>query len=107
MLEPSIGMMPQDCERLVHGEQLNTVRIAGHDMPDATIVANTTACVVLRVPGRSYWAMRHGARGYAPAEYRVFEKVEGKYLREIANFPVKQVPDTAPRTLLQVFSEPS
>lgn len=53
-----------------------------YDMPDAEIYAITPInpykhVVVLKVPGHTYWSSVMDPSRYAPAEYQVYEVIEG------------------------------
>ena len=89
------GIHPPGCQLLVKSMKGPDIwEFSGWDMGDLSIVSENDNYMALKEAGHSYWWANHEPWKYAPAEYRIFEKIEyndGFLLREILPaWPVKK-----------------
>lgn len=61
------------------------VTLEGYDQPLAAIHWSDKNTLVIKVPGHTYWRGIGMARGYAAAEFQVYERVSGTFPERGAN----------------------
>lgn len=78
---------------LINRQPDGKVKLNGIDMPFATVAAETSTAIVIKIPGYSYnpGSRYSMLRNYAPAQTMVLERTgEGEWYRTVIEFPSKR-----------------